>query len=158
MNFPLYPEAPLPRPDDSLAPARSALAGLRFRPDFFRCFPRNSSPPISWRRETDSCGLFGRFTKCLRFLHSDETSNAPIISGVRLARTLAPPALGFMKIAFSMPRVSFPSPCPLPSGGGETWARFGTFVCFETLSSDFAFEKISGQPSPDGCPREPHLL
>ena len=36
---------PLTPPNDSLAPARSALAGLRLRPDSFRRFPSGSSPP-----------------------------------------------------------------------------------------------------------------
>src|SRR5215469_3040675 len=34
------------RPNDSLAPARSALAGLCLRPDSFRRFPSGSSPPL----------------------------------------------------------------------------------------------------------------
>src|SRR5579872_5941603 len=40
-----FPRVPSPRPNDSLAPARSALAGLRLRPDSFRRFPSGSSPP-----------------------------------------------------------------------------------------------------------------
>jgi len=43
---PLYPCATSPRPNDSLAPARSALAGLWLRPHSFRRFPSGLSPVI----------------------------------------------------------------------------------------------------------------
>src|SRR5579864_3616831 len=48
---------PSPWPSDSLAPARSALAGLWLRPDSFRRFPSGSSPSgereiVYWARES----------------------------------------------------------------------------------------------------------
>src|SRR5262245_11609509 len=42
---PCSPSTTSPRPNDSLAPARSALSGLRCA-DSFRRFPSGSSPPL----------------------------------------------------------------------------------------------------------------
>jgi len=45
-----------PRPNDSLAPARSALGGPPLSADSFRCFPSNSSPPFWGGEGEDASG------------------------------------------------------------------------------------------------------
>src|SRR5215510_1121215 len=78
-NFvPCSPSTTSPRPNDSLAPARSALAGLRFS-DSFRRFPSGESPHFVAERETESSGMFRAFLKDSMF--STERSVFTIGSG-----------------------------------------------------------------------------
>jgi exopolysaccharide biosynthesis WecB/TagA/CpsF family protein/anti-anti-sigma factor len=64
-HLPMNLEASSPQPNDSLAPARSALGGPPPPADSFRCFPSNSSSPLGEERETEPSAV-SRFMGSMR--------------------------------------------------------------------------------------------
>src|SRR5579872_5344754 len=80
-----FPRVPSPRPNDSLAPARSALAGLRLRPNSFRRFPGGSSPPLRGGDGDEvACSCLGPIYT-LKTPSSSPTP--PLLAGLRASET-----------------------------------------------------------------------